>query len=134
MCVYMWNGHEWIVGTAGLLQDEESELAQCQSNLAANIANPDAVLTKEEYLELEDQYFQILENRGVGAFVGLIGGILGTPFTVGYSKPCYQEVELICSLAQSIVGDGEARPLPQSIPFYSKLYLPVTGVAIPHGI
>jgi hypothetical protein len=66
MCVYVWNGKEWITGTAGLIQNEESEVSLCQSNLEANIANPDLALKREEYLELESQYGQILANRGVG--------------------------------------------------------------------
>jgi hypothetical protein len=42
--------------------------------------------------------------------VGIVGGMLATPFTLGYSKPCYLEVELIASLAQSILESGEGSP------------------------
>jgi hypothetical protein len=60
--------------------------------------------------ELEEQYFQILANRGIDGVVGLIGGALITPITLGYTKPCYLEVELIASLAQSIIGSGDTSP------------------------
>lgn len=110
MCVYVWNGVEWITGTAGLIQNEDSEVSLCQSNLEANIANPDFVLKGTEYLELENQYFQILASRGIGNFVNNLGGMFVTPFTLGYSKPCYLEVELLASLAQSVLESGENSP------------------------
>lgn len=112
MCVYVWNGKEWVVGTAGLKKDEDAELALCKSKLEDNTANPDFVLTREEYLDWELQYSQALANRGVGAILGTLGAMTTTPFTLGHTKPCYLEVVFLSDLAQSLAGHEDISPHP----------------------
>ena len=111
MCVYIWDGKKWVVGTAGEVKDSAEELAKCEERLSLNTKNPSFVLSGPEYLKFESDYLDFILNTGLCAYACKAVGMITCPFTCGYGKPCYRENMQIQNILGSIIETRALHPL-----------------------
>jgi hypothetical protein len=104
MCIYIWDGEKWVVGTAGEVKDAEEELQKCIDQLGENTAAPDYTLDPQEYIDFEHAYTEELLDNGVGNILCEALGMLTCPFTCGYGKPCYRETKIIEGILDDIIA------------------------------
>lgn len=111
MCVYIWDGQKWVVGTAGEVKDSTEELVKCQERLSVNTTNPPFVLSGPEYLKFESEYLDFILNTGLAAYACKAVGMITCPFTCGYGKPCYRENVQIQGILTTIIEKRASHPL-----------------------